>query len=429
MPLKKFIRLLVILLVVGLIIAGALLALRTSWLQTKLATRVLTALTKHYDGQVSVGSVFIRWPNRIEVSRLLILDPINDTLLYLPEVTASVRRLNLDKRSLSLSGMTIREPVVRLRQLPSGEMNYQQLIDGFAPEDTLRKAKPFTFQCSRLRLKGGNLLYRMYGSAPIPGRLNPEMISISGVEAGIRMLTIGETISVDIEQLTFIEQSGFHLGDLSGKVSIIDSIIIGEELDLLTGNSRLRISEAKVGIAPDLQFEALVEPGTFVGPADLQLLTGIALDTNTPLMLSGSYAGTAASIAARGAKINWPGLVLFDGDLLFDYRGDILKSEFNLVTRDFSVDPPTVIRDLLSGQIPGVSIELPEILETIGTIRYQGRLSGTADNLSSKGKFLLRAGTFDTDLRMIKNIASRGYSFKGQVAAVEFNPDEWSGTT
>ena len=425
MPVKKFIRFLVILLTIGLVIAGVLLALRNPWLQTKLANKVVASLTKHYDGKVSVGGVFIRWPNRIEVSRVLILDPINDTLLYLPEVKASVKRLNLDKRSLSLGRLTVREPVVRLRQLPWGEMNYQQLVDGFASKDTVKSSKPFILKLDHLRLNGGNLLYRTYGSAPTPGQVNPEMISVSGMEVGISKINVSETISFEVDLFTFIEQSGFYLSDLTGSFSLVDGLIQGEDVDLLTGNTRLRVSEAMVTLAPELRFQAMVDPGTFVGPDDLRFFTGISLGTGSPLLLNGSYAGTSTSIAARGAKINWSGLLLFDGDLLFDYRGDILKSGFNLVTRNLSVFPSAVFRDLLSGQIPGVSIVVPEFVHKLGTIQYQGKLTGTPDDLMSNGKFLLTAGTFETDLRVIKIPDSPGYNFQGQVAAVEFNPDEW----
>jgi hypothetical protein len=268
--------------------------------QLWLVNRYLAGLEEKYDGRMSIGGVLIRWPHRIEVTDLLVLDPLNDTLFYSSMVSLSVNHLDLDENKLSLGRTLIQDPTIRFRQLPSGQMNYDLFLNSLSSGDSSSVSRPFSLSVNRLTLRRGLFQFRKFGSVQKPGQVNWDNLLIDDIEVSIKDLAFeGREVEAAIEVFSFREQSGFSLNEFSAGVRLDSSGIEAQDLILMTGHSLVESGRARVeGLwspfetGKKLLLDLEVGVNTYLSPDDLALLSGIHTGLNTPLEVSGYYYGS-----------------------------------------------------------------------------------------------------------------------------------------
>jgi hypothetical protein len=432
LPKKAINRTLTVLAVLIVVLAGLFISLRMRSVQTWLVNRFLTNIEERYDGRLSVGKVLVRWPHRIELVDLLILDPVNDTLFYASSVRLSVKKYNIDKNRLSLSRVVVEDPKIQLRQLPSGLMNYEVLLESFKSSDTVKSTKPLSVAADQIFVRRGSLQYRKFGTLEKPGQVDPDNLLVTGLEAALRRFAMqGDETRAVIDHISFQEQSGFLVNQFSAAIRVGKKGVFTENLELLTGNSHVGALRANVtGIfgsgagnhGPEM--DIVLDTKTYVSPIDLTLLTGISTGLTDPIEIAGVFNGSPDNGRLMNAMVNWPGLVAFEGDLVYNYPGRLQEAFFDLKTRYLELNMPSLSEDVLAGQIPGFELDVPDAVKKIGTVTYRGVFTGTFENFITTGNWSFDYGDFTTNLEVNKNRPVAGYNFKGSVSASDFNPDQ-----
>ena len=424
-----------VLLVVLLVLSALFISLRNRQVQTWMVNRFLSNIEKKYDGRLSVGKVLVRWPHRIELVDLLILDPINDTLFYASSLRFSVKKYNIDHNRLSIDRVVVEDPLVQLRQLPSGVMNYELLLDAFKSSDTTSSSRPFSVSADQIFLRRGTLQYRKFGSLSTPGQLNPDNILVSGLEIAMRKFSMEpEVTRVVVDHISLREQSGFVLNDFASRIDFTREGLNVSGVEVLTANSRIASGKAEVkGLTggnggKGAEMDVVLGTDTYLSPVDLAILTGIRTGLTTPLEISGVFTGSPEKGRLMNATINWPGLLSFEGDLVYVYPGKLQEAFFDLKTRYLTLNMTGLSDGLLSGQIPGFELVVPEAVKKIGIVQYKGIFTGTFENFITTGSWMFDFGEFATNLEVNKNRPVKGYNFKGSVSALGFNPDQLTAT-
>src|SRR3989339_2085877 len=154
-------------------------SLRFMAVQTLLLNKYLDKIEKRYEGRISIGKVLIRWPNRLEFNDLLILDPLEDTLLYASALVASGVHYNVDRNHLRINRIFLENPMAHLQEMPSGRFNHQILFDAFASNDSTKGGSLFCVSFNQLTLRRGAFSYRTYGALPKPGKVNWDEIDFT----------------------------------------------------------------------------------------------------------------------------------------------------------------------------------------------------------------------------------------------------------
>lgn len=409
------------------------LSLRNSWVQTGLVNNYFHRIEKKFDGRLTVEKVLLRWPRRIELTNLLVLDQINDTLAFLPSLKASVRKFNFDVNLLDINRIILEMPEIHLKELPSGKMNYELLLAVFKSHDTSSTGKPFYLECNQFLIRQGSFSFRTYGHMDMPGKIDPGNINLSEIELNIRHIELGGNENrASIEVASLKESNGFKVVSLAGVFTAGTSGIAAEKLELMTGNSRISSNKTEIdqlwGKNRDTTgpfIDASIDPGTYIGAADIDMITGYGIEFSAPLYLSGHFKGTPVKASLMNTLINWGSLISYDGDLAYEFREKMKNTYFSLTTRDMIIDPDGIIVHVLSGQIPQAVVTLPESFPEIGILEYKGDFTGTIENFTTTGQWLLQSGSFNTDLTVVRSNRPKGYQFKGSFSAGEFNPDDW----
>ncbi len=401
--------------------------------QTWMANRFLARLELKYDGRLTVGKVLIRWPHRIEFIDLLILDPLNDTLFYTSSIRLSVNNFDLDKNRMNFGRVVVENPVIQLRQLPSGQMNYELLLQALKSSDSTGSSKPFSLAANQFLLRKGKFQYRKFGSIGKPGLMNWDNLLLKDIEIAIKHFELdGPTVQAGIDLLSFTEQSGFALNRFTAGVVIDSKGIRMDNLILLTGNSRIESARAyatgvwkKSGNHDKLTLDVVLGRNTYLSPADLTLLSGINTGLTTPLEISGVFTGSPDNARLWNASLNWQNLVSFEGDLVYQYPGMLKEAFFDLKTRSLILHVSNLVKNVLSGQIPGFELTVPAPLKNLEIVEYNGVFTGTFENFITTGNWNIANSEFTTNLQVNKNWPVKGYNFKGSVTATDFNPDQW----
>jgi len=418
---------------VVILMLAVFVSLRFMAVQTLLLNKYLDKIEKRYEGRISIGKVLIRWPNRLEFNDLLILDPLEDTLLYASALVASGVHYNVDRNHLRINRIFLENPMAHLQEMPSGRFNHQILFDAFASNDSTKGGSLFSVSFNQLTLRKGAFSYRTYGALPKPGKVNWDEIDVTELETQVNRFELDSTgIRATIVHLGLAEQCGFRINDFSTGFEYDSAGIHTSQLELLTGNSRVVSASAGISIpgkavrdSSGLFMDVVLGMDTYLSPVDINLIGGLDNELAEPIEISGVFKGNLRKAELSAARLNWGNLVYFEGDLTYEYPGLLKEAYFDLGTRNLMLNLTELTEQVFSGQVPGFELEVPEAVKEIGRIEYSGLFRGSLDNFITTGEWVLPYGTFSTDLIVNKNRPLVGYNFRGKVSAGKFNPDQW----
>lgn len=433
MPNKKVNRTLLGIGVVVILLLLLLVSIRMKSVQTLIVNKLLDRIEKNYDGKLSVGEVLVRWPHRVELINVLILDPIDDTLFYASSLRGAVNKLDLDRNRINLKRVIVEDPSLNLREFPSGKMNFEQLISSLSGKDTSKSSRPLSLSCTQLIIRKGSFTYKKYGAVFHPGKLNWDNLRVTDIESQINQFVLdSRTTHADINLLTCKEKSGFRIDKLSGGITWDSTGIRTNLIEILTGNSRIESPSARVsnlqsvpGDTSGPAMEIVLGMDTYISPMDINYMSKIYLDLTDPLEISGLFTGTLKNAELSDTRIKYTSLLYFEGDLKYEFPGTLQQAFFDLRTRSLSLNLTGLTDKVLSGQVPGFELEVPEVVRDLGRIDYSGLFTGTVENFITTGVWSLPYGDFITNLKVNKNRPVNGYNFQGSVSAGDFNPDEW----
>lgn len=411
-----------------------LIGIRMKSVQTLLVNKYLDRIEKKYDGKLSVGEVLVRWPHRLELINILILDPIDDTLFYASSLRGAVTKLDLDRNRIQLKRVIVEDPTLNLRELPSGKMNFEQLVSSLSGKDTSKTPKPLTLSCNQFIIRKGAFTYKKYGAVIKPGKINPDHLRVTGIESQINQFVLDSAAThADVDMLSCQEMSGFRIDKLSGGITWDSTGISANLVEILTGNSRIESPSAHVsnlqpvpGDSSGLSMEIVLGMDTYISPVDINFMSTPSLDLADPLEISGLFSGTLKNAELSDTRIKLANLFFFEGDLTYEFPGTLQQAYFDLRTRSLSLNLTGLTDDVLSGQIPGFELEVPAAVRDLGRINYSGLFTGTFENFITTGVWSLPYGDFTTNLTVNKNRPVKGFNFHGSVSTGDLNPDEWT---
>ena len=116
----------------------SVLFLKSGRIQTAAVRLATDELSRGLNTQVSIGSVQYDFPMRITLKDIYIEDQQQDTLLYIKDFYTRFSPLALRNQHLRFPAIELDTIRANIYQLPSGDYNYQFLIDAFASQDTTK---------------------------------------------------------------------------------------------------------------------------------------------------------------------------------------------------------------------------------------------------------------------------------------------------
>ena len=225
------------------LLTGALtLAIRIPAFQTWLTARAAQYLSSELGVRVSVGNVYILFFSKVQIEDLFIADQQGDTLLNAGRITANVELFSPRNRKIYLSGIELDQATVKIIKYPGiPGLNFKFLADYFASSDTTTTGSPFDFNPGEIKLSNISFAYidKRYND---PSRgIDFEDIRLSGLQATLgNIVQQSDTLSVDLENLSFTEKSGFRLDYMESNIRLTPNDVHFDNLLINTPNSNIQ---------------------------------------------------------------------------------------------------------------------------------------------------------------------------------------------
>ena len=197
-------------------------AIRTSTVQTFLAQKAASHLSKELNTTVKIGKVSIIFIDRLALDDVLILDQKKDTLAGIKTLFATVSEIDLKKNNIHLNRISIEKGTIHLnRDRKTGDYNYEFLEDYFSSGKKTKKSKPVNLYVDNVSLIDIDFKYDDFRKSYSTYGMDYDHLDLKKIrlEAG-NFSSSKNTFEFEVETLSTRDKCGFVLNDLSMNVKI-----------------------------------------------------------------------------------------------------------------------------------------------------------------------------------------------------------------
>lgn len=344
------------------------------------------------------------------IHELLITDPHQDTLLYLPALYIDFS-YKPRRHTLTIYRAQFIQPLIKLNTyVGEKEMNLIQWINSFpSGHDTSHSPSSFQLQIKQLLLREGRFHMNDFNSPPIKSHHQIDFTHLHINQLNLLSHNpsfLSDTIQIPITHLSASEKSGFNIKKLQGLLSISEKGIELLECSLNTSHS---ILHGNFSLQTDHyndynQFEEKVYLKLAINPSTLspyELRYFGSMDSlfspSDHIAIQGKIKGTLKNLKIRELTLTYGDQSHFKGDLELKGLPDvsntlILASIDNLRISATDMNHITPLQPLLK--------EHTTLLNRLSAVSFQGKVQGFLTDLTIYGHTTNHAGTLHTDINI-----------------------------
>jgi len=352
-------------------------------------------------------------------------------MLYVKSLDAVIGKFDLRRQKLVVSEVTLVQPRIGIKfyQDPR-EYNLDFLIDYFSvpKKDTLAKAM-WDWEIWKVRLTGGCLTYRDYKDSERDEGIDWEDIRLDSLELVVdEVRPDGDTVHLQLTDVSFCEKSGFRLAGMQGRMKICGQQISIEKLDIHTGGSELT-GDLAFSFDDFSAFNDFITDvrwkGTFrksrVYFGDLAFFAPELRHLDRTIGLSGTFSGTVDRFKGRNIALDYTGNTYFRGDVSMNGLPDFYETyievrvkELSLSSRDLETVPSWPFDSLKT-------LNLPSEGERLGNILFTGNFSGFYNDFVAYGNIRTDLGYLSSDLNLKIGEKDKQTSYEGNIRLFDFD--------
>jgi len=427
---RKILRILVFILLWFLrLLAIAFIVFQSANIQTWLTERVINYLSDRYELKVNIESVSVKLPNRLIINELHIPDETGDTLVYSKKILAKISGVKLRERRIYISEVLLDEPNIWVESDSAGVYNFQFLLDKFASDkETEPSEKGFDIFCESFLIQNACLKMQNNPFTKTPGTFNSDDLLVEGFTLRMNDFQMHEgSISLELNELAFVEKSGMQLKKLNGYFEIADSLYQVSNLFLKTGHSMLHapliqlavLDSSMNNIWEDMQFDIQID-SSILGIKDAVFFAPELKGLDQKFQMRGQLTGTLSDVKLKDFIFTYGQDTRIAADLSINGLPELDEAFIFGEVKQLS----SSVRDAQSIYLPPFEerkpLHLPENIQKLGKVSFQGDLVGMFNDLVANGKFTTDYGSITTDLAVVSDIPNKRYNFKGDISIDAF---------
>ena len=223
-------------------------AIRTSWFQTYLGQEATTYLSKDLERVLKIEKIDIVFADRVVLEGVFSEDKFGDTLIYAQEIDVKIDSWSLDSLYLNVANISLINSTVNLKKAKGDStFNFQHLVDYFKSENTDTTSTEFELDVQKVSLSNVNFTYNDNNHPAIAYGMDYSHIGIKNLRGEISDVNLnGDSISTEINHLSFSDQSGLKLDDFSAELLYSPTLISLNNLDIRLKNSTVKAEHLKL---------------------------------------------------------------------------------------------------------------------------------------------------------------------------------------
>lgn len=400
-----------ILLAIVILLTTSYCLLRSAKVQTYLTQAIASYLSEKLHAKISIGGVNIEFIKKVVLEDVYVEDLHQDTLLYVNKLKADIISINTKKQEVELDKIILEQCYFNLVQYENeDDLNIQFIIDALSSNDTTT-TEPWNIKCSGIDIISSGFTYRDYISLKTDSTSKYANLQFSNINTFISDISIiDDTIKAHIEKLALSEGDNFFLTSLSTYAEVSPVKIAAYQLEINTAFSNIRVDAS-------LKFDGYDTLSDFIH----SVVIDAKFDTSKVYLgdvahfapqlkgfdeyakFSGKIKGTIDKLKAKGLDVFYGHNTHMNGNFSLTGLPDIDETfmEFNIKTFITSA------QDLRS--IPlypfdsGEKLQIPENIDQLGTISFEGEFTGFYNDFVAYGNFNSALGKVHSDIALNHN--------------------------
>ena len=415
--------------ILGMYISTILL-LNVPAIQRQLSILVSKELTSVLHSDLTIGQVNIGMLNRIIIDNLQLHDQTGKEMLKITRFSAKFDLLPLLQGKISISNIQLFGFNINIEKAtPTDKPNFQFVLDAFASKDTVKKESNLDLRINSLLIRRGKMSYNVLSEPKTPGKFNPQHIQLKNIIANISLKALQkDSVNAAIKRMSIEEaESGFELKKLSLKVVGNKQRTKIENFGIDLANTSLKMDTIHMeydslsafdNFAQNVRFAFHLQPSHIVLkdlspfiPALSSFKDKIELEIETGGTLNNLNCSKLSLTAGRSFHLK--GDVSFQ-DLSSPQNAYVMGNLNSLYANQDGI--AFFVRNL-SKQYTGV----PPILQHLGTVSFNGQISGYFTDLVTYGKIRSDVGSIHTDVMLTSNKEKGVFAYLGDIETENFD--------
>ncbi len=353
--------------------------------------------------------------------------------LYIREkISVGIRRLDFRNKIIRLGQLELEKPSVALITDTSGLMNLTWLINLMgSSENTVKKSKSI-FSVNKLTIKEGRFQMLNRRGSESNMLLNFGDLHLSRINGDIDDIKVQNDSAIfRINDLDFSESNGFLVRSMTGRIQIAENDFKFSDVFLYLDSSIINANHIEVKADSSGSFRRFTNEvrldielqKSLISGADLRFFVPSLKGSDETAELSGKISGTISELKGRNILLSFGNKSNIDCD--FDLSGlpKIKDTFMHIGVNRFY----TNAYDVGSIKIPGNrKIEVPEFLNKLGDISFNGSFTGFVTDFVTYGKLGTALGELSTDISLRPEGDSR-FKIKGLVNGTNIDLGELTG--
>jgi hypothetical protein len=382
---------------------------QTSAFKNYAVDKATAYLSKELKAEVSIGSIDIRYLDRINVNNVLLRDQQKDTMIFVSELKANYRLFSFSSEKYTLDKVLLNNADVRIG-IPEGskELNLQFLVDYFTPDVPNPEAVAPVLQFNKVTLINGKFNY-FNRNLPKPSErdFNENNFEFRAINGDLQDFTIIEdSLTFTIKDLSSTEKSGLKITHFEANSIISRSLMQFENLQLTTPKSRLQnkllfkytsyndFSDFFNAIWIDANLQ-----NSKIHLQDIAFFSDILKKYNEEILASGKVTGYTKDLKIENGQISIGQHTTFAGDA--QVKNIPYTDNLNI---QFTNGQVSTIAKKFSAFIDW---NAPEEFLRLDKIKYNGSFNGGLQKFVNKGLIETSLGNCDVDLEL--NLTNESY--------------------
>ena len=409
---------------------GTILLLNIPYIQQRMSVLVADELSEVLQAKLTIGRIDIGLLNRIIVDDLMLEDRSGGDMLKVARLSAKFDILPLFEGKISIGTVQLFGFDINLHKpTPLDEPNFRFVLDAFAPKDTLRRKSPLDLRINSILIRRGRLSYDVLSERHTPGQFNSGHIALRNIIANISLKALrNDSINVAVKRMSMQEEhSGFTLERLNFKLVGNTRGLRVEDFAIGLPHSTLRMDTIRVQCD---SLERLKDRAGDVHVSFRMLPSNVVLSDVSAFVpaFAGFDDAIRMEMEAGGTldQLDCSRIVLYSQDRHFRLNGNISLQE---LSRPSDIYLYGNLSNLYADE-EGIAFfvrnlgpkesDVPLPLARLGSVSFQGQVSGYFTDLVMYGRIRTGLGDVDTDLKLSSDREQGLFSYSGMITTSNF---------
>lgn len=407
---------------------GLIALLNLPAVQHRISTYAARELTRLTQAEVSIGNVDLGLLNRVVIQNVQIKDRQKKDMLGISRFSVKIDIPSLFRGKIRISSVQLFGLDARLnRAHPKAPLNCQFLIDTFASKDTTKNEKSIDLRINSVLIRRGQIHYDVLSESNTPRRFNPHHIGISELSATISLKALQtDSLNAQIRRMSFNEQSGFQLKKFALKATATPKGIHLHDLNLSLPATTVNIDTFTVAgelTAPDFisdtQTTYMGRLNASVTPADIACFVPALQHFQDSVHIDLAFHGRGKQARCTNFYLSSPHKALeIHAEGMLDHSNPSQPPYFFGQITQADADETAI--SWLIHNLKGTAAPVPDILQRLGFLKFQGDVSGYPSRITAHGTLQSQPGQINANLTMHTDTLTQQKSYSGKVSTHNF---------